>query len=81
MQAVAESSRFFSTADEKVWSVASRGRAWASSISGREAPDGEGALPVRRSLWSYGHLWLPFGEVGSPRAAKAFPKPIVHFRP
>jgi len=39
------------------------------NISGRGAPDGEGALPVRRSLWSYGHLLLRSAKL-DPRAPR-----------
>ena len=33
------------------------------NLSGRGAPDGEGALPVRRSLWSYGHFLLRWAKL------------------
>jgi len=39
------------------------------NISGRRTPDGEGALPVRRSLWSYGHLLLRSAKL-DPRAPR-----------
>jgi hypothetical protein len=37
------------------------------NLSGRGAPDGEGALPVRRSLWSYGHLRLRSAKLDPAR--------------
>jgi hypothetical protein len=39
------------------------------NLRGQEAPDGEGAQPVRRSLWSYGHLLLRSAKL-DPRAPR-----------
>ncbi len=39
----------------------------ARHVGGRGTPDREGALPVQRSLWSYGHLSLRSAKL-DPRA-------------
>src|ERR1700733_16332833 len=39
------------------------------NISGRGTPEAEGALPVQRSLWSYGHLSFRLAKL-DPRAPR-----------
>jgi hypothetical protein len=52
------------------------------NLSGRGTPDREGASGsrrIRRSLWSYGHLWLRSAKL-DPRALPRRSRPTVYYR-
>jgi hypothetical protein len=50
------------------------------NLSGRGAPAGDGALPVRRSCRERCDSVSELAK-SDPRAEKAFPKPMVQFSP